>query len=46
MKVLDVHPLKNRLHRNITMLDRLGNKMETIDRAVQGLVAIEDSLTG
>lgn len=28
------------------MLDRLGNKMETIDRAVQGLVAMEDSLKG
>lgn len=46
LKVLDVHPLKNRLHRNITMLDRLGNEMETIDRAVQGLVAMEDSLKG
>jgi len=46
LKVLDVHPLKDRLHRNITMHDRLGNEMETIDRAVQGLVAIEDSLTG
>ena len=28
------------------MLDRLGNEMETIDRAVQGLVAMEDSLKG
>ncbi|MEK4402927.1 LXG domain-containing protein [Sporosarcina sp. FSL K6-6792] len=46
MKVLDVHPLKDGLHRNITMLDRLGNEMETIDRAVQGLVAMEDSLKG
>ena len=46
VKVLDVHPLKDGLHRNITMLDRLGNEMETIHRAVQGVVAMEDSLKG
>ncbi|NYF26053.1 T7SS effector LXG polymorphic toxin [Sporosarcina sp. JAI121] len=45
MKVLDVHPFKDE-HQNITMLVRLGNEMDTIHRAVQGLIAIEDSLKG
>ncbi|MFJ7934351.1 T7SS effector LXG polymorphic toxin [Sporosarcina sp. NPDC096371] len=46
MKILDVHPFQDGLRRNIAMLDRLGNEMRLIQRSIEGLVAMEDSLTG
>ncbi len=46
MKVLDVSPFQDGLRRNIMMLDRLGNEMESIHKSVEGLVGMEDVLKG
>ncbi|MFJ7972441.1 ribonuclease YeeF family protein [Psychrobacillus sp. NPDC096389] len=46
MKVLDVDLFQDGIHRNITMLDRLGKEMETIQKSVDGLVAMEEVLKG
>ncbi|MFJ5769803.1 T7SS effector LXG polymorphic toxin [Psychrobacillus sp. NPDC093180] len=46
MKVLDVDLFQDGLHRNITMLDRLGKEIETIQKSVDGLVAMEEALKG
>ncbi|MBO0589668.1 transposase, partial [Sporosarcina sp. E16_8] len=46
MKVVDVSPFHDGLRRNSTMLNRLENEMEAIETAVEGLVAMEDSLKG
>ncbi|MEK4715678.1 MULTISPECIES: ribonuclease YeeF family protein [Sporosarcina] len=46
MKVVDVSPFHDGLRRNNTMLNRLENEMKAIETAVEGLVAMEDSLKG
>jgi len=46
MKVVDVSPFHDGLRRNNTMLNRLENEMKAIETAVEGLVALEDSLKG
>ncbi|WP_082786616.1 T7SS effector LXG polymorphic toxin [Sporosarcina psychrophila] len=46
MKVVDVSPFHDGLRRNNTMLNRLENEMNAIETAVEGLVAMEDSLKG
>ncbi|MGE7979634.1 T7SS effector LXG polymorphic toxin [Psychrobacillus sp. NPDC093200] len=46
MKVLDVDLFQDGLHRNITMLERLSTEIETIHRAVEGLIQMEDQLKG
>ncbi|WP_399627952.1 T7SS effector LXG polymorphic toxin [Sporosarcina sp. SG10008] len=46
MKVVDVSPFHDGLRRNHTMLNRLENEMKAIETAVEGLVALEDSLKG
>lgn len=46
MKVVAISPFHDGLWRNNTMLNRLENEMKTIESAVEGLVAIEDSLKG
>lgn len=46
MKILDVDLFQDGLMKNITMLDRLRSEVETIHRAVEGLVGMEDELKG
>ena len=46
MKILDIHPFRDGLRRNIVMLDRLGNEMESIHKSIECLVAMEDVLKG
>jgi toxin YxiD len=46
MKVLDVHPFHEGLQRNINMLARLETEMQAIERMMEELVAMEDSLKG
>lgn len=46
MKILDVLPFHDGLSRNINMLTRLDSEINAIQTAVQGLVAMEESLKG
>lgn len=46
MKILDVHPFHDGIGRNINMLSRLEGEMNAIQTAVQGLVAMEETLKG
>ena len=46
MKILDVHPFHDGIGRNINMLTRLEGEMNSIQTAVQGLVAMEEALKG
>ena len=46
MKVVNISPFHDGLRRNNTMLNRLENEMKAIETAVEGLVALEDSLKG
>ena len=46
MKILDVRPFDEGLQRNIQMLSRLEGEMQKIQTAVNGLVALQDSLKG
>lgn len=46
MKVLDVNPFHSGIARNMTMLDRLEIEMNNIEKAVDGLVGMEDTLKG
>ncbi|MEI4768666.1 LXG domain-containing protein [Psychrobacillus sp. FJAT-51614] len=46
MKILNVRPFDEGLQRNIQMLSRLEGEMQTIQTAVDGLVALQDSLKG
>ena len=46
MKILDVHPFRDGIGRNINMLTRLEGEMNSIQTAVQGLVAMEEALKG
>lgn len=46
MKILDIRPFDEGLQRNIQMLSRLEGEMQTIQTAVSGLVALQDSLKG
>lgn len=46
MKILDVQPFHDGLERNINMLTRLEGEINTIQTAVQGLVAMEETLKG
>ncbi|WP_419961274.1 ribonuclease YeeF family protein [Psychrobacillus sp. BM2] len=46
MKILDVQPFHDGLSRNINMLTRLEGEINAIQTAVQGLVAMEESLKG
>ncbi|MFB5085991.1 LXG domain-containing protein [Psychrobacillus sp. PGGUH221] len=46
MKILDVRPFDEGLQRNIQMLSRLEGEMQTIQTAVNGLAALQDSLKG
>lgn len=46
MKILDVLPFHDGLSRNINMLTRLDGEINAIQTAVQGLVAMEESLKG
>ncbi|MFJ7932762.1 ribonuclease YeeF family protein [Sporosarcina sp. NPDC096371] len=46
MKVLDVSSFQNGLERNVVMLQRVGNEMRAIHKTIEGLVAMDASLTG
>lgn len=46
MKILDVPPFHDGLERNINMLTRLEGEINAIQNAVQGLVAMEETLKG
>lgn len=46
MKILDVQPFHDGLGRNINMLTRLEGEINAIQAAVQGLVAMEETLKG
>ena len=46
MKILDVQPFHDGLQRNINMLSRLEGEVTAIQTAVQGLVAMEETLKG
>ncbi|CAM3229711.1 LXG domain-containing protein [Filibacter tadaridae] len=46
MKILDVDPFQEGLQKNSIMLDRLESEMKAIEIAIEGLVAMEDSLKG
>lgn len=46
MKILDVQPFHDGLQRNINMLTRLEGEINAIQTAVQGLVAMEETLKG
>ena len=46
MKILDVQPFHDGLQRNINMLNRLEGEISAIRTAVEGLVAMEETLKG
>lgn len=46
MKILDVQPFHDGVQRNINMLTRLEGEITAIQTAVQGLVAMEETLKG